>query len=162
MHNFSKDLSNKLASFNQRKLTKGEVFLLAKALADEIPLMPANEDNVKIYVLNHKRFNEEVIWALNNYTYLDENERDTINKLICDLTMWRSSVAHNPPTILFKDCSTTVIDDISSLPRYVDMTYMCAVGDIINNANYMFSLFKLFVQEVKTNNINGSNPIEGA
>ncbi len=164
MYNFSQDLSNKLASFNQRKLTKGEVFLLAKAIADEIPLMPADEENVKIYILNHKRFIDDVIWTLNGYTFIGDNEAETLLKLIGDLTLWRSNVAYNPPTVLFRDCPNSVIDDISSLPRYVDITYMCSVGDIISTANYMFGIFKSFVKEVKSKMVTdgSSDPVQGA
>lgn len=149
MYKFSQDLVNKLLSFNQRKLTKGEIFLLAKSIADELPLLPPDEDNVNLFILNHKRFIDEVIWCLNNYTYLDKNEIKTVNKLISDLTLWRASIAYNPPITFFKDCPNSVIDDISSLPRFVDLTYMCAVGDIINNANYIADLFRTFVKEIK-------------
>jgi hypothetical protein len=149
VYKFSQDLVNKLLSFNQRKLTKGEIFLLAKSIADELPLLPPDEDNVNLFILNHKRFIDEVIWCLNNYTYLDKNEIKTVNKLISDLTLWRASIAYNPPITFFKDCPNSVIDDISSLPRFVDLTYMCAVGDIINNANYIADLFRTFVKEIK-------------
>lgn len=150
MYKFSQDLTNKLNNFNQRKLLKGEVFLLAKAIADQLPLMPSDEENVNLFILNHKRFVEEVLWSLNNFSYLDETEQKTVYKLIGDLTLWRSSVAHNPPAILFRDCANGVIDDISCLPRYVDITYMCAIGDMVINANYMNELFRSFVREVKT------------
>lgn len=153
MYQFSKDLTNKLNSLNHRMLQKGEIFLLAKAIADALPLMPADEDNVKLFILNHKRLIDEVIWSFNVYSYLNEDDISIIENLICDLTLWRASVAYNPPVIFFRDYPNLVIEDISNLARYVDITYMCAVGDIINNANYMSNLFRSLVSEVKSNMI---------
>ena len=151
MNQFSQDLTNKLNGLNQRMLQKGDIFLLAKAIADALPLMPADEDNVRMFIINHKRFIDEVVWGLNMYSYLGEENNAVLEKLIGDLTLWRASVAYTPPAIFFRDCPNTVIDDISGLPRYVDVTYMCAVGDIINNANFMSNLFRTLVSEVKSN-----------
>lgn len=149
MLKLSQDTITKLSSFNQRKLMKGEIFLLAKAIADELPLMPADEDSVKLFALNHKRFINEVISALNQYTYLGDEEQYTVEKLICSLTLWRATIAHRPIAVLFRDSPDTVIDDLSGLLRFVDVTYLCSVGDIINNANYIANLFRTLVQEVK-------------
>lgn len=150
MNQFSQSLSNKLNALNQRMLQKGEIFLLAKAIADALPLMPADEDNVRLFIINHKRFVDEVIWTLNSYTYLGDEVVTVVEKLVGDLTLWRAQVAYNPPAILFRDCPNSVIDDISHLPRYVDITYMCAVGDIIANANYITDMFRSLISEVKT------------
>lgn len=157
MYQFSQDLTNKLNALNQRMLQKGEVFLLAKAIADALPLMPADEDNVKLFILNHKRMIDEVVWCLNTYSYLGDENVATLEKLVCDLTLWRASVAYNPPATFFRDCPNSVIDDISNLPRYVDVTHMCAVGDIINNANYISGLFRSFVSEIKSKMITADN-----
>ena len=157
MYKFSESLTNKLNALNQRKLVKGEIFLLAKAIADVLPLMPSEEESVKLFVLNHKRFIDEVVWTFNGYSYLGDEDSATLEKLICDLVLWRSAVAYNPPAIFFRDCANSVIDDISHLPRYVDLTYMCSVGDIINNANYMNDLLRSFVSEVKSQMAVGSS-----
>lgn len=151
MYHFSQDIMNKLNALNQRMLQKGEIFLLAKAIADALPLMPSDEDNVKLFVIRHKRLIDEVIYSLNNYSYLGDDNIATLEKLICDLTLWRASVAYNPAPIFFRGCPNSVIDDISNLPRYVDISYMSAVGDIIDNANYIFDFFRSFVNEVKSN-----------
>ncbi|NTV78227.1 MAG: hypothetical protein HGA25_03555 [Clostridiales bacterium] len=161
MNQFSKELTNKLNTLNQRMLKKGEVFLLAKAIADSLPLMPADEDNVKLFIITHKRFIDEVTWGLNSYSYIGDEGIAVLEKLICDLTLWRASVAYNPPVTFFRDCPGSVIDDISNLPRYVDITHMCAVGDIINDANYMSDLFRTVVSETKSNMIaNGGSSDE--
>lgn len=151
MYKISQDLVKKLNNFNQRKLCKGEIFLLAKAIADKLPLMPPDETNVNLFLLNHKRFIIEVIDCLNNYTYLAENEVKTIEKLIGNLTIWRYTVAYNPSTIYFRNSGDSAIDDISLLPKYVDITYMSSVSDLVsrNTANYITNLFNEFVTEVK-------------
>lgn len=150
MYKFSQDLTNKLNALNQRMLEKGEIFLLAKAIADALPLMPPDENNVKLFVLNHKRLIDEVIYCLNTYSYLNDNNIILVEKLVCDLTLWRASIAYNPPIVFYRDDPKHVIDDISNLLRYVDVVYMCAVGDIINNANYMAGLFRDFVTAIKS------------
>lgn len=150
MYQFSQDLTNKLNGLNQRMLNKGEIFLLAKALADALPLMPAEEENVKLFILNHKRMIDEALWCLNTYSYMSEETMALIQKLIGDLTLWRAAVAYNPPAVLYRDDPNSVIDDISNLPRYVDIAHMCAVGDIINNANHMSSVFRDFVAAIKS------------
>ncbi len=157
MYQLSQDLTNKLNALNQRMLQKGEVFLLAKAIADALPLMPADEDNVKLFIINHKRMIDEVVWCLNSYSYLSDDAVITLEKLVCDLTLWRASVAYNPPATFFRDCPNSVIDDISNLPRYVDVSHMCAVGDIINNANYLSGLFRCFVSEIKSKMVTDSS-----
>ena len=157
MHQFSQNLTNKLNGLNQRMLQKGEIFLLAKAIADALPLMPADEDNVRLFIINHKRFIDEVVWSLNTYSYLGDDGVATLEKLIGDLTLWRASMAYNPPAPFFRDDPNSVIDDISVLPRYVDITHMCAVGDIIGNANFMSDLFRSLVSEVKTNMVTDSS-----
>lgn len=149
MHKLSQNLTNKLNTLNQRPLQKGEIFLLAKAISDNLPLMPPQEENVRLFILSHKRFIDEVIYTLNMYTYLDNSKVEVLEKLICELTLWRASVAHKPIIPIFSDCPTSVIDDISNLLRFVDKIYMCAVGDIIENANYMTDLFYSLVSEVK-------------
>jgi len=150
MHTFPQDLTNKLNALNQRMLKKGEIFLLAKAIADALPLMPPDEDSVKLFILNHKRMIDEVIYSLNNYSYLDEANIALVEKLVCDLTLWRANVAYSPLLTFYRSDPNVVIDDISNLPRYVDVTHMCAVGDMLDNANYMASLFRDFVTAVKS------------
>jgi hypothetical protein len=162
MNQFSEGLTKKLNSLNQRMLKKGEVFLLAKAIADSLPLMPPDEGNVKLFIITHRRLIDEVIWGLNSYSHLSDDDNATLLKLIGDLTLWRASVAYNPPVTYFRDCPNSVIDDISNLPRYVDITHMCAVGDMINDANYMSDLFRTIVAETKADMINNGGSSDQA
>ena len=146
----SPSLKAELVRLNQRSLSKGETFLLAKAIADSLPLAPADTDNIKLFTLQFKRVIETSVYELCNYTFLESEEVANVFKLVEELSLWRCAVAYNPPSILFKGNGQNVIDDISCLMNYVDSTYMCAVGDIIDNANYILGLFKRLVDEIKT------------
>lgn len=148
MFNISQQLKTELLKLNQRKLEKGEIFLLAKAISDEIPLAPQDTDNINLYILTHRSTIDSIIYEFSCYSYLEEETIKTIYKLISELSLWRLNIAHNPPTILFRCGENAVIDDISCLPRYVDLTYMSSVADIVDNANYMYSLFRDFVKEI--------------
>lgn len=163
MYTFSKELATKLNALNQRAFTKGEVFLLAKAISETLPLMPKEEDNVKLFILNNKGLIDEITWTISNYSYISDEKRKLIEKLICDLTLWRYNVAYGKGSMLFRDDPNSVIDDISLLPNYVDTTYMCSVADIISTANYMSSMFSDFVKFIKTEvekNTNSANSLE--
>lgn len=141
MHSLSANVINSLSRFNQRKLQKGEVFLLAKVIADCIPLAPQDTDNIALYTLTHRKFVDEVIYTLNNYTYIDDSCKQLIYKLINEQALWRKDVAYNPPRIFFRGHADSVVDDVSSLLKYSDLTYICAIGDIIDNANWVYGTF---------------------
>jgi hypothetical protein len=141
----------KLDQFNQRPLHKGELFLLAKAIADALPLMSAGEESATLFVITHKYFINNIIHKITMYTYLSDEDIKSIFDIVEGLTLWRSVVAHTPPTPMFKNEKNNVIDDLSYLPRYIDVTYMCAVEDILSKANYTYSLFKEIVIHTKTN-----------
>lgn len=148
MSSLSKTTIEKLLTIQQKKLEKGEIFLLSKAIADTLPLAPADTDSINIYTLQHRRYINNVIYYLNDYTYLDEDVKAIIYKNINELTLWRHSVAHNPPTIMFRGDTNTVIDDISCLLRYVDVPSICSVVDVLDNANWTYSLFRTVAQEI--------------
>jgi len=149
MYAFSSDLSGRLNLLQQRKLGKGEIFLLAKAIADSIPLAPAETDNIALFTINHRSFMNNVIYSMAEFTYIDDENVKTIYRLVDELSLWRYSVAHNPPSILFRGDTNTVIDDISCLPRYIDVSNMCAVADIVDKANWVYNMFRDVAKEVK-------------
>lgn len=135
-------LSNSLMSFNQKPLSNGEIFLLAKAIADEIPLMDEKFENVRLFTLRHKNFIENVIYKINEYTYTTGDQQRIILELIDNLCLWRYMIASEPPVILFRNDQNTVIDDISCLPRYIDINYLCSVGDIVDEATFIYTTFR--------------------
>lgn len=150
MNVFSKELSSKLLTLQQRKLTNGELFLLAKAIADSLPLPYIDVDSISLYTISKRSKINDIIYSLQEYTYLNDEEIKVIYRLIDELTLWRYNIAYNPPNIVFRNDVNLFIDDISCLPRYIDMTYLCAVADIIDNANWIYNLFKDVVKEIGT------------
>lgn len=135
-------LNNNLMSFNQKPLGNGEIFLLAKAIADELPLMDEKFENVRLFTLRHKNFIENVIYKINEYTYTTGDQQRIILELIDNLCLWRYMIASEPPVILFRNDQNTVIDDISCLPRYIDINYLCSVGDIVDEATFIYTTFR--------------------
>lgn len=150
MYRLSADLISKLSSLEQKKLGKGELFLLSKAISDTIPLAPVDTDNIALHTLNFRNLVNEVIYTLNEYTYLDKEQTDVVYKTINDLCLWRFNIAYNPPSIFFKGDPNTVVDDISCILRYVNLTDICAVGDIAEKANWTACVFSEVVKEVNT------------
>lgn len=147
-----KGIREALFKFNQRKLHQGEKFLLAKAIADELPLPPfMPDDEFRIFMLRHKQLVENVCYTLNEFSYLSPEDVEWIYDLVSSLLYWRFRVAYDPPYIYFRGEAETVIDDISCLPKYVNITAMCSVGDMVSNANYTYTLFRKMVINVKAN-----------
>lgn len=149
MYAFPQELSSKLNMLQQKKLAKAEVFLLAKAIADSIPLAPADTDNIALYTLSHRAYMNEIIYSMASYTYIDDENVKTVFRLVDELSLWRFNVAHNPPSILFKGDTNTVVDDLTCILRYVDVTYVCSVADIIEKANWVYAMFRDVAKEVK-------------
>lgn len=149
MYAFSPDLAGKLNMLQQKKLCKGEIFLLAKAIADSIPLAPVDADNISLFTLGHRAYMNEVIYSLAEFTYIDDETTKTIYRLIDEVSLWRYNIAHNPPYMLFKGDTNTVVDDTSCLLRYIDVTYLCAVADIVEKANWVYAMFRDVATEVK-------------
>lgn len=149
MNNLSTQLTNSLYGFNQRQLTKGEVFILSKCISDSIPLMPLDETNVKSYLLRYRAIIDEVIYTLCNFTYLDSNKVSALNKTIEQFTTWRAAVAYNPSVVLFKDNHESTSDCVSLLDKYVDSCDISSINDVIGNANHLNYVFTTLVREVK-------------
>lgn len=149
MYTFSQDVASKLNLLQQRKLAKGEIFLLAKAITDSIPLAPVDTDNIALFTLNHRNFINEVVFSLAAYTYLDDEAVKTIYRLIDELSLWRFNIAHNPPVVIYQGDTNTVVDDTTCIMRYVDTTFICSVADIADKANWVYSMFRDIAFEIK-------------
>ena len=112
-HSLSPDLANRLSQLNQKPLVSGELFLLAKAIADVLPLPSSNVDNVALHNLSNKGYILSVVYNLNLFTYLNADDTakliDTINRL----TAWRLTVAYAPMDVIFTGDSNTIIDELS-------------------------------------------------
>ena len=86
-------LHTKLLQLNQRLLNKGEVFLLAKAIADTLPLPKEQCDNIRIYTLQHRAKIDNVIYAFEGYACINRESHEDIYRIIDEIVMWRYSVA---------------------------------------------------------------------
>ena len=142
MYSFSQELTTKLHALGQRKLEKGEVTLLAKAIADLLPLAPSDTENISLFTLNHRNLIDGVIYSINDYSYIDDTTRQHLYNLVNAFSLWRFNTAHSPARVLFTGKLVTVIDDLSCLARYVNVQEMCAIGDIADRANYFYSFFR--------------------
>ena len=149
MYAFSQAVDSKLNTLQQRKLVKGEIFLFAKAIADSLPLANVDVENISLFTLSHRKFVDEVIYSISNYTFIDDESVKTIYRLIDEVSLWRFNIAHNPPVILYRGDTNTVVDDTSCILRYVDTTYLCSVADIVEKANWVYSMFRDVSKEVK-------------
>ena len=141
MLKFSPELNKKLAQLNQRKLQKGELVLLAKAIADTIPLAPISTENIRQYTLTERSYVNMIIYTLNEHTYIDDDAREQLLKHIDEFSLWRMNIAYNPPKVLFMGNTNTVIDDMSCLNRYVDTASLCSVADMVERANAAYCMF---------------------
>lgn len=148
MFQFSQRFNQTLALLNQRQLNQGEQLLLAKALADTLPLAPADTENIALFTLTFRAYLTEVVYVLNNHTYLDEAACKALYKRVDEFSLWRMNIAHNPPSVLFSGEPDTVVDDLSCLLRYVDRSAMCAVSDMANRANASYAMFRELAQAV--------------
>lgn len=148
MYTLPQSLSTKLCALGQRKLVQGEITLLAKAVADILPLSPSETENIALFTLQRRNVVDAIIYTLNDYSYIDDVVRQQVYSLINSFALWRHNVAHAPVNILFTGKHDTVVDDISCLLRYINQSELCAVSDIATNANYIYSMFRGLAEEV--------------
>lgn len=142
MPQLSQFATTNLLRLKQSKLTKGQIFLLAKALSDIIPLPPADIDSIDIYTLSYRKTIDHALYGLSEYTYADQETKTIIYALINSIMLWRFNVAYTGITLFVGDEASDVIANVSGLTRYVDEVYLLAVGDILPTANWLFATFK--------------------
>ncbi len=146
-YKLSNDLLQQLYRFNQRKLTKAELVLLARAICDVTPLTPPDETNTRLYLLSKKNFINSLLYTLCNYIYLEEEDFRFVFDTIVEFMTWREEVAYRPGNIIFSGDADTVIDDLSLLPNFVLKSKLCEVAKESLNANYYYRLFLNFAKE---------------
>lgn len=146
----NQELQRKLIDFNQRRLTEAEEALLARAIADCIPIMPADEHEVKMYMISQKSITNEIFYTLRSYCYIDNNIMEDIFSIACQFMTWRVAIAYKPPYVIFSGDENKVVDELSLLPVFVEHKKMCDIVDGLANANYTYRLFREFCEAVKT------------
>ena len=143
------ELQNRLLKLGQRTLNKGEIFILAKVIADSVPLPTEAQDNIRLYNLNHRAWMSDVIYALEGYAYVPDEGRETIYRLVDEMVSWRYAVASGTSICLFTGESTNFVDDLTGFLRYVNMSDIAHGSDIASNANYIYTMFKDVVKLLK-------------
>jgi len=144
-------LFNSLTAFNSRALVHGEVFLLSKAIADTLPLPEAGMDNIVMHNLRHKNYINMIIDELYNFCNISNTE--DVYRLVNELSLWRYNIAYSPPSIFFKGDVNYIIDEMTCITRYVDMSDLCSVADIVSNANHLYSTFKELAMLIKNHKV---------
>lgn len=144
-----KELVRKLTMLGQRKLQTGERVLLAKVICDNIELPSKDVDSIGGYVITQSRFIDSVIYRVSDYSYIDAKEATQIKELVKHFMQWRFDIAYGRVDLLFVSGAENVVDELSGIKNYVDLAAMCAIGDIYNNTNHMYCMFKDFVCAVK-------------
>lgn len=148
MSSFSKYLTEQLNRLNQRKLNKGELFILAKSVVDNTPLPPEDTESVAIYMISQRPFINEVLYKINEYAYISNEGTEEFYRLVTELMLLRYTQAYKP-TLRFTGDPTSIIADFSMACRFIDKSYFLAVGDMINDANYYSLAFSTLAEEIK-------------
>lgn len=149
MASLPQELTSKLYSFQQRKLTSGETVLLAKALTDSLPLPSPEVESIKQYIISKKPFLNSVMDVLCKYIYGDNDLEDQLTNLMTGFMSWRFSVAYRPSRVIFSGDSNNVVDDLTTMLRHVDCARLATIGDNIDNANHTFATFCDLIDFVK-------------
>ena len=131
----------KLLMLSQRSISKGEIFLLAKLLADKIPVMGVTPDGLIGYTLNHRSKMDSVVFTLNDYLHISTQATESIYAVVDRVWSWRYAVASGTTFMRFSGETNTVLDDVSCILSYVNMSDVCGVTDMVADANYMHMLF---------------------
>jgi hypothetical protein len=141
MSHLNPQLAADLHRLNNRSLKRGELFLLAKGISDNILLPPAGETNVRLYTLGHRTFIDTVIYEMKVFVYISTDDVQSIYKIIDDSINWRMMVAYSPASFIFSADPTRIFEDMSGMARFFDLSDVVTVGDIALDANYFRKLF---------------------
>lgn len=129
-----------LRRFNQRKLVKGELTLLAFVISSELPLLPPSETNPRGFVTGKGILIERIIYRLNEFAHVDTDQRRELIDVIVKFALWRSAVATGTKP-LFTSNTETVIDELSGLTRLLDPASLCSISDVVENSNWLVRTF---------------------
>lgn len=142
----SKETKAKLVLFLHRRIKPGEAFLLARLLADRIPVSCNNVDKPWEQTLQYRKNVNNVVFALNEYLHIFTCDQDDINKSIDNIWLWRYNVATGASNLVFTGDDNRVTDDFSGVMRTVDYGDICKLADVLKDANYIYGLFKEAVE----------------
>lgn len=134
----------KLIQLSQRPIKKGEIFLLARLLADKIPVYENGQApaSTLAHTLKYRNQVDSVIYTLNDYIHISTDSAKQIYANVEALWSWRYAVATGTTMMIFSGETDTVIDDVSCLLGFVNMSDICSLADIAQDANYLHGLLR--------------------
>lgn len=141
----STEVKSALMRFMHREIKPGEAFLLARVIADRIPV-DVSFDKPWEQTLRYRSNVDTVLYCVNDYIHIPQNTFKHIYLMIERIWVWRLSVARGDSNIIFSGDQCSVVDDISGLLRSVHLSDMSPVADMVGDANYIYSLFKQVVE----------------
>jgi hypothetical protein len=142
---FSPEIQTKLMQLVHRAIKPGEALLLARLLADRIPVVGVVCDKPWEQTLRHRASVDEVLFTLNEYMHISPCSRDAIYAQIERVWLWRQSVASGQSNLVFSGSPDNVVDDLSGMMRCLNTDDVCPLTDIAMDANYIYDLFKRVV-----------------
>lgn len=145
-------LNPHLVSRGQKAFEKGELILLAKALADVLPLLEMSNDLksgrsvLKEHVAKHRYFIDSALYTISCSCFLSDQAQEEVRNLTEAFVLWRHSVAYATlnPIFVARD---RVIDDLSGLPVFLDCSQLAYLSDVAGNATHMYVVFKEIATE---------------
>lgn len=140
------ELQTKLMQLVQRGIKSGEKLLLARLIADRIPVGTTSNGKPWEVTLAHRNSVDSVLFTLNEYMHINKDDRESLYGMIDRIWAWRKSVASGQSTLLFSGETDKVVDDFSGVMRFALVNDVCPLMDMVNDANYMYDLFKQVVQ----------------
>lgn len=149
MDKLSPQLKQKLLAFGHRRLKKGEIYLLAHAIANQLSIGKAMPENIRIHSLNQRDKIDRAIYGLTDYIYLNADDIARLYTIIDGVLLWRVTVAFSPAPLVFTGEANNVVDECTGILRYVDVSDICAVSDIAATASYTAAIFQEYVQNVE-------------
>lgn len=130
-----------LYSFAQRQLKGGELLLLSKAISDRIMLPPNGTVNIRLYTLTQREYIMAAVFAVKEWAYITSKDIEVILQSVDDFLGWRCAVAYRPGDVIFTGDARIVVDELSQMTRYIDMSKLCEISDMVLDANLMYSVF---------------------
>lgn len=141
----SPEIKSKLMRFVHRQIKPGEAFLLARLLADRIPIATESVEPWA-QTLKYRQQVDGVIYGLNEYLHISQHNISNIHRMVERLWAWRLAVATGQSNLLFSGEVNNVVDDVTGILRSVNMSDIAPVADICQDANYIYDLFRQVVQ----------------
>lgn len=139
------EVKSALMRFMQREIKAGEAVLLARLIADRIPVDMAVEEPW-MQTLKYRSQVDSVLFGLNEYIHIPTNTVSHIYLMVERIWHWRMCVAKGESNVLFSGDQCSVIDDFSGLMRHLNLSDISPLADMVDSANHMYGLFKQVVE----------------